>query len=378
MAKPVCVADYRELARRRLPRAVFDYVDGGAGEERGLAGNSAALERIRLAPHALVDVSARDLSVPFLGGRLGLPFAIGPTGLAGVVQPGADLALAKVAARAGVPFVLSTPSTSTIEDVARAGDGEKWFQLYVLERTLANALVRRALDAGYRTLVLTVDVAVGGRRLRDMRNGFGVPFRMTPRFFADCALHPAWALRQLRNGLPQFANLAGAEAGTANAQALLMLRRMDASFGWDDLRALRDLWPHRLMVKGILRAEDAARCFALGADGVILSNHGGRQLEDVMAPIDVLLEVEVPEGKVILVDGGFRRGADVAKALALGADAVLLGRAPLYGLAAGGEAGAGEVVEILRAEIDNTLALLGCPRAEDLSPAFIANGVSRS
>lgn len=371
MGRPVNVGDFRSIARRRLPRAVFDYVDGAAGDERGTSRNAAALQRILFRPHALTDVSSRDLSVPLFGAALPLPIVIGPTGLNGVVRPGGDLALARAAARAGLPFVLSTASTSSIEEVARACDGEKWFQLYVLERNLAASLARRALDAGFRTLVLTVDVVVGGRRERDMRNGFGVPFRMSARFLADCAMRPAWSLGQLRHGLPQFGNLAGAQAQGASSQALLMQRQMDASFDWDDLKALRDAWPHRLLVKGILRAEDAARCFECGADGVVLSNHGGRQVEDTRAPVDVLAEVAAPEGKAVLVDGGFRRGADIVKALALGAGAVLLGRAPLYGLAAGGEAGVGEVIGILRAEMDNTLALIGCPRADALSREFL-------
>ncbi len=372
MERRVNVEEFRRIAARRLPRAVFDYVEGGSGDERGTARNQAALQRILLSPHALADVSRRDLSVSFFEGRLPLPFVIGPTGLSGAIRPGADLMLARAAARAGVPFVLSTASTSSIEDVARASDGEKWFQLYVLNRDLADSLTRRALEAGYRTLVLTVDVAVSGRRERDVRNGFGVPFRMSPRFAAGCAMRPAWSLAQLRQGLPQFGNLASAKAQNASSQALLMLRQMDASFCWDDLEALRERWPHRLLVKGILRAEDAERCFACGVDGVVLSNHGGRQVEDVPAPIDVLAHVKAPDGKVVLVDGGFRRGADVVKALARGADAVLLGRAPLYGLAARGEAGIDEVVDILKAEMDNTLALIGCPRAEDLSDAFLA------
>lgn len=372
MGRPVSVEDYRRIAARRLPRAVFDYVEGGAGDERGVARNRAALERILLSPHALADVSSRDLSVPFFDRRLPLPLVIGPTGLSGSVRPGADLMLARAAARAGVPFVLSTASTSSIEEVARASDGEKWFQLYVLNRDLADSLTRRALDAGFHTLVLTVDVAVSGRRERDVRNGFGIPFRMSPGFVAGCAARPAWSLSQLRHGLPQFGNLVSAQAKDASSQALLMLRQMDASFSWDDLEALRARWPHRLLVKGIMRAEDVERCFACGADGVVISNHGGRQVEDTPAPIDVLASVTAPEDKMMLVDGGFRRGADVVKALALGANGVLLGRAPLYGLAARGEAGVDEVIRIFQAEMDNTLALLGCPRAEDLSRDFLA------
>lgn len=360
------VEDMRRRAKRRLPRAIFDYIDGGAGDERGVRRNREAIERRLLKLRPLTNVSERNLSVPLFGGRLPLPFLIGPTGLNGAVMPGGDLALARAAAKFGIPFVLSTASSMSIEDVARQVYGELWFQLYVLNRDAARQFVDRALDAGYRTLVLTVDVPVGGRRDRDFRNGFGVPFQMTPRFPLDCALHPGWALKQLRGGAPQLANLRSTGATDANSQALLMLRQMDASFDWDDLKALRDRWPHRLIVKGLTDPADCARCFSLGVDAVVLSNHGGRQLEDVVAGFDMIDRIDVPEGKVLLVDGGFRRGADIVKALALGADAVMLGRATLYGLAAAGQAGVEQVIETLRLEIDNTLALIGCPNAADL------------
>jgi (S)-mandelate dehydrogenase len=217
-------------------------------------------------------------------------------------------------------------------------------------------------------------VAVNGKRERDMRNGFAIPFRYSPRAVLDGALHPDWLLRQLRHGLPQLANFVGAGENDVNAQAALMNRQMDASFAWDDLKALRDAWPHTLIVKGLLRAEDAERCVQLGVDGVVISNHGARQLEDVAAPIEKLAEFAARIDRPILIDSGFRRGADVVKALALGARAVLLGRATLYGLAALGEEGATDVLRILRQEIDTTLALIGCARAADLSPAFIQNG----
>jgi (S)-mandelate dehydrogenase len=360
------VEDMRRRARRRLPRAVFDYIDGGAGDERGVRRNREAIERRLLKLKPLTNVSRRDLTVSFFGERLPLPFVIGPTGLNGAIMPGGDVALARAAAKFGIPFVLSTASSMSIEEVADAVDGELWFQLYVLNRDAARLFVKRALAAGYRTLVLTVDVPVGGRRDRDFRNGFGVPFHMTPRFALDCARRPGWGLRQLRGGAPQMANLRSAAAKDASSQAMLMLRQMDASFDWDDLKALRDEWPHRLIVKGLTDPADCARCYALGVDGVVLSNHGGRQLEDVVSGFDVIQHVEIPDGRALLVDGGVRRGADIVKALALGADAVMLGRATLYGLAAAGQAGVEQVIETLRLEIDNTLALVGCPNAAEL------------
>lgn len=370
MSNPASIEDFRKLAKRRLPRAVFDYIDGGAGDERGLARNREALHRILFDPRVLVDVSVRDLSVPFFDARLPMPFVVGPTGLNGAARPGGDAMLARAAAKAGIPFVLSTAATSSIEDIAKATDGEWWFQLYVMERDFAAELCRRALAAGCRTLVLTVDCQIGGRRERDTRNGFVVPFRMKPRFFADCALRPVWALSQLANGLPQFGNMA-IDAGDAASQAVLMQRKLDTSFDWEDLERLRQDWPHRLIVKGVMRADDARRCYDLGVDGVVISNHGGRQLEDMPAPIDILPEVTVPEGRMLMVDGGFRSGADIVKALALGANAVLLGRATLFGMAAAGEDGASSVIELLRQDVERTLGLIGCPRAEDLSRDFL-------
>ena len=370
MPRPANVDDYRALAAQRLPKTVFDYLEGGAGEERGIRRNREAFDRILFSPRHLVDVSRRDLSAALFGKHLPLPLVIAPTGLNGVLRPDGDVLLARAALEAGIPFCLSTASTTTIEELARRVGGDLWFQLYVMHRELARQLVRRALETDYSTLVLTVDVAVGGRRPRDMRNGFGVPFRMSTHFALDCALHPAWSLRQLRHGLPQLANMADAAATDADAQARLMQRQMDASFAWDDLKALRDAWPRKLLVKGALHPEDVAKCFELGIDGVILSNHGGRQLEDAPAPVDVLPEV-AKLGKPLLVDSGIRSGADVAKALALGATAVLVGRAVLYGLAAAGEDGVRDVLRILREELDNTLALVGCPKASDLTAGHI-------
>jgi len=241
-----------------------------------------------------------------------------------------------------------------------------------VQRDLAQQLVGRAKEAGYRVLVLTVDVAVNGKRERDLRNGFAIPFRQTPRSVLDAVTHPRWALSQIRHGLPQLANFASPNATDVNAQAALMRRQMDASFCWEDLQALRDAWPGILIVKGIVTPADASRCRELGIDAVVLSNHGGRQIEDVPAPIDLLAEISNQNAMPpLLVDGGIRRGADAAKALALGAKAVLLGRAILYGLAAAGEEGASHVLEILAAEVDTTLALIGCPEAARLDRQFI-------
>lgn len=369
---PNTLEGHRRLARRRLPRMVMDFVEGGAGEERGLARNREAFARVLFAPRRLTDVSTRDPSTSLLGRGWPLPLAIAPTGLNGAVRPGGDLMLARAAARAGIPFCLSTASTSTIEEVARASDGETWFQLYVLHPEQAAAMAARARDAGCTTLILTVDVAVNGRRERDLRSGFKVPFRITPRIALDAALHPGWSLAQLRHGFPQLAHFASDGVGSAALQAALLSRRMDAGFDWQALAALRDLWPGRLLVKGLLSERDLALAASHGVDGAILSNHGGRQIEDLPAPMDVLRRIGPAAPLPLLLDSGVRTGDDVVKAVAAGARMCLLGRPALYGLGGRGEAGVAEVIAMIAEQIDTTLALIGCPRLADLGPDWLA------
>ena len=369
MRSPINVDEFRTLARRRLPRRIFDYVDGGAEDERGLRRNRAAFERVAFLPQRLVDVSKRDMSTHLLGQTIAAPLLIAPTGMNSLVWPNGDIALARAARRAGIPFVMSTAANISLERLAGEAGGELWYQLYVLHRDLADSLVDRAARAGYRTLVATVDVTLNGKRERDLRNGFGLPLRFTPDACLDALAHPRWTYALLRNGgVPTLANIESSSSASIEARAALLRRQMDASFAWDDLIRLRDRWPHRLLVKGILRADDALRCLELGADGVIVSNHGARQLDDAAATLDVLPAVKAAcaAGGALLLDSGIRRGSDVVKAIALGADAVLLGRATLYGLAVAGEAGASRVIEIVKDEIDRTLALLGCAGLADV------------
>jgi len=371
-AAPITVDDYRQLAKRRLPRLVFDYLEGGAEDEQGLDYNRAALTAHKFKPRRLIDVATRSQATTLFGKTLPTPLVIAPTGLNGLFWPQGDLVLAKAAERAGIPFILSTASTMSIEEVARHSGGDRWFQLYVVHRDLADSLVERARDADYSTLVLTADVAVNGLRERDLRNGFGLPVRYSLKTLIDGAIHPRWSASLLRVGMPQLANFATADTPGVEAQAALMSRRMDASFDWPDLARLRDRWPGRLLVKGLLDPRDAKRCLDLGVDGVVLSNHGGRQLDAAVSSIDVLAETAaLAAPATILVDSGFRRGADVVKALALGADAILLGRATLYGLAARGGVGVDDVIRILMSEIDRTLALVGCASLDDLSPDLL-------
>lgn len=367
MSSAFSVEGFRTLAKRRLPRMVFDYLEGGAEDEKCLQRNRLAFDQWEFSPRRLADVSTRDLSVNLLGNTLPMPLLVAPMGLNGAFWPRGDIALATAARKAGIPFLLSTAANASIEQVADKAGGELWFQLYVVHPSLADQLVARALAAGYRTLVLTTDVAVNGKRERDLRSGFGLPFKYTPKVMLDGMLHPRWAMSLLAGGMPQMANFANQDASNVELQAALLSRKMDASFDWEALKRLRQQWPHRLLVKGILHPDDAARCIELGADGVILSNHGGRQLDSSCSPMSVLSEIALAHPGRILVDSGFRRGSDVVKAMALGAAGVLIGRPLLYGLAAAGEAGASQVLSIFKDEMDRTLANMGCASMAGLS-----------
>ncbi len=369
--KPVNVEDYRILAQRRLPKMIFDYLEGGADDEIGMKHNREVFERYRLMPRRLVDVSKRDSGIELFGRHQAAPFMIGPTGLNAALWPKGDILLARAAEKAGIPFALSTASNASIEEVAAESKGDLWFQLYIVQHKLAEQMVRRAEAAGYSTLVLTTDVGVNGNRERDLRNNFGLPMLYTPRLIYDGVTHPRWSLGFMLNGMPQFGNFVTTDSSNVEVQATLMHRQMDASFSWDDFNWLRKLWPRKLLVKGIMRPDDAERCIDAGADGVILSNHGGRQLDAAVSPLDVLAESRARISAPILIDSGYRRGTDIVKALALGANAVLLGRAPLYGLAAAGEVGVDDVLRLLKDEVDRTLAQIGCASARQLSPDYV-------
>src|ERR1700746_1869466 len=287
-AKPVNVEEYRTLAQRRLPKIIFDYLEGGAEDEIGMKHNREVFERYRLMPRRLVDVSKRDTGIELFGRHLAAPFMIGPTGLNGALWPKGDILLARADERAAIPFVLATASNASIEEVAAASKGDLWFQLYIVQRKLAEQMVRRAEAAGYSTLVLTTDVGVNGNRERDLRNNFSLPMHYTPRLIYDGLTHPWWSLSFMLNGMPQLGNFVTADSSDVEIQAAVMSRQMDASFNWNDFSWLRKLWPRKLLVKGIIRPDDAERCVSAGADGVILSNHGARQLDAAVSPLDVL------------------------------------------------------------------------------------------
>ena len=371
------IADLRALARRRLPRAVFDFYDGGAEDERTLAGNLDAYGRWRLLPRVLVNVAHATTDCELLGAPAGLPAVIAPTGAAGFGHRGADLALARAAAQRGIPYALSSSATTTIEAIADQAPGRHWFQAYVLRnQPFFWQLVERARAADYEALVITVDLPVGGKRERDFRNHFSIPFRFSMRNMRDFASRPSWALDMLLRGMPVMENLRGMEATATNATAIASSvgRSYDPSFDWDRLAEVRDRWPRKLVVKGVSRAEDAQRLAAMGVDAVVVSNHGGRQLDGAVPTLQALPEVlEGVAGRVpVLVDGGIRRGSDIAKALALGAQGVLLGRATLYGAVAAGDEGARRALEILHDELLRTQRLCGA-----VTPAALTRDLLR-
>lgn len=371
------IADLRTLARRRLPRVVFDYLDGGAEDETTLDWNRAAFHRWELVPRVLPGTGSVDLSVELFGERLGLPVIVGPTGLNGLFWRGADLLLARAAHAAGAGFALSTASNSSLEDVAATGPGLKWFQLYAWgERHISERLIERAAAAGYRALVVTVDTLTVGKRERDLRNDFAHEVRFTPKIVWDGLRHPRWlASVWLRGGVPRFENVAEfapPNAGGRELTAFVRARR-NLALSWDDLAWMRSRWSRPFLVKGVLSAEDAKRAADLGADGVVVSNHGGRQLDGAIASLDALVPIAdaVGDRLTVILDGGVRRGADVVKALALGARAVGMGRAPLYGLAAGGGPGAARALAILRDELERVMFFVGCRSVAALSRAYV-------
>jgi (S)-mandelate dehydrogenase len=377
LSRALNIADLRVIAQRRVPGFAFEYLEGGAEDEVTLRDNREALERLRLIPRTLVDTSARHQRTTILDRPANAPLAIGPTGLNGMLHADGDLALARAAARLGVPYTLSTMSTTRLEDIARRAGGRLWLQLYVLkDRGIARDLIHRAAAAGYEALLFTTDANVFGSREWDQRS-YRTPGRPTARTVLDTLRHPRWLWEVLgRNGMPRFRNLEGylpRSATSAAGGSTVFPPLVDPSIRWEDITWMRDLWRGKLLIKGVLAVADAERAAALGCEGIVLTNHGGRQLDSCVAPIEVLPQIaSAVSGRLaLLIDSGFRRGTDIVKALALGAQAVLLGRATLYGLAAGGEPGVDRALSILTSEIDRTLGMLGCNSVAELSPQHL-------
>jgi (S)-mandelate dehydrogenase len=371
------VEELRRVAMRRVPRFAFEYVEGGAEDEVTLRRNRDVFERIAWMPRTLVGAGVPVLSTEVLGETLHLPVVIAPTGFNGMLWPQGDLALARAAATAGIPFTLSTVSNYDVVKMGAELPGTTWFQLYPFKELKSlDRLVERAAEAGCRKLVVTTDVPALGAREWDQRN-YRKPMQLSLGSMVDVLAHPRW-LRQVMipNGAPEFANLAeflppGRRSAFQGVR--FMGTQINPSLSWADIERVRKRWKGELLLKGILCVEDARRSVEIGADGVVLSNHGGRQLDTAISGVELLPAVAdaVGERTTIIVDGGFRRGSDVLKALALGADAVMLGRATLYGLAAGGEEGVSHALGLLRTEMERTMTLLGCHSLAELGPHLI-------
>ncbi len=353
-----CAADARRLARRRLPWMVFDYIDGAAGAETGALRNRAALDAMTLRPRILRNVSDRSLATTLFGAQVGRPFGIAPMGMCNLSAPGADLMLARLAARHKIPHGVSTVASSPLETLIDVAQGHAWFQIYFSgDGTGTFKLVERAQRAGYQTLVLTADVPEVGRRPRELRHGFKMPFRIGPRQFVDFALHPRWSLSALFKGKPQMANfeMPGFEFDRTESRA-----RAD----WDTLARMRDQWPGKLVVKGVLDAEDARALKAVGVDAIQVSSHGARQLESAPAPFTVLAEIRAAVGPhfPLFFDSGLRSGEDVMKVLHSGADFAFFGRILQFAIAAGGEAGLERMWDVLSEELSIAMAQTGICR----------------
>jgi isopentenyl diphosphate isomerase/L-lactate dehydrogenase-like FMN-dependent dehydrogenase len=360
------IADLRERARRRLPLGIWEYLERGTEDETGMARNRAAFDAVTFRPRVLRGVQAIDTSTELFGQRVPLPVPVAPTGAAGLMWHRGDLALARAAAVAGVPFTISSASTMDLEQIAVAG-GRLWFQLYLWEdRSLSHAVVERAWNLGCEALFVTLDLPVPPNREYIQRNGFGTPFKLNARNTLDVLTHPRWLAGvmgryMLDGGIPSQANLPDRLRAkvTKGAPPGALFKQDDLD--WDGAAELRRRWPGKLILKGILHPDDALRALAMGADGIVVSNHGGRALDSSIATIEALPDIVAAVGgrMTVLLDSGVRRGSDVVKAVAMGADAVLVGRAALYGLAAAGEPGVDRALQLLKAETERTLAMLG-------------------
>jgi L-lactate dehydrogenase (cytochrome) len=372
-----CLEDLRRLAMRRAPRAIFDYVDRGSYDETTLRANRADLDALKLRQRVMIDVDRRSLSTTMLGQPVAMPVALAPTGLTGIMHADGEILAARAAQAFGVPFTLSTVSICSIEAVRAALEAPFWFQLYVMrDRGFAASLIERARAAQCSALMLTADLQVQGQRHRDIKNGLTVPPKLTLRNVLDIAGKPRWALGMLRTRHRGFGNLAGHIPGGGKGLTTLsqwIASQFDPSLSWKDVAWVRSLWPGKLIVKGILDPEDARAAVDAGADAVVVSNHGGRQLDGAPSSIAALPHVaEAVCGRCeVWFDSGVRSGQDVLKALALGASAALIGKAFLYGLGAMGERGVATVLELIRKELDVSMALTGTRRVQDIGPQVL-------
>jgi L-lactate dehydrogenase (cytochrome) len=380
LARAATVEDLRRIAKRRLPGGVFDYIDGGAEDERTLAANSRAFAETGFRPRVLRGLAGVDTSAAILGKPLDYPLVLAPTGFTRIADPQGELAVARAAARARLPYTLSTLGTRSIEEVRAASDGRLWFQVYAWrDRGLVREMIERAAAAKYEALMLTVDTAVFGRRERDVRRGFTLPPKIGLRTFVDGALHPAWTLAFVRSEPIRFANVVGRDVGDGASPVTLadyVNRQFDPGLSWKDIEWLRSVWAGPIIVKGIQTVDDAVIAADAGAEAIALSNHGGRQLDGAPAPFSLVAPVANAVGgrTEILCDGGVRRGSDIVKAVAAGATAAMAGRAYLYALGAAGERGVERVLEWFRADMVRTMSLIGAADVASLDRSLLDPG----
>ncbi|KXU84460.1 alpha-hydroxy-acid oxidizing enzyme [Paraburkholderia monticola] len=378
MSDPIaCIEDLRAVAERRIPRMFYDYVDSGSYTESTYRANEADLRQIRLRQRVGVDIGARNLTTVMAGRQVAMPVALAPTGLAGMMRGNGEILAARAAQRFNVPFTLSTMSICSIEDVAQNVTAPFWFQLYVMrDRAFIEQLIQRAAAAGCTALVVTMDLQVGGQRHKDVRNGLSTPPRMTPGNLLNMAAKPAWLCSMARAKRRHFGNIVGHVKGVDDMSSLAswVKDQFDPTMTWADIEWIRKLWQGKLIVKGILDPHDARRAVEAGADVIVVSNHGGRQLDGAVSSIQALPAIvdAVGERVEVWLDSGVRTGQDVLKAVALGARGTMIGRAFLYGLAAAGEAGVHKSLAIIAAELDTTMALCGCTDIAAVGPDILA------
>ena len=378
LRRAVNVHDLRQLARKRLPRSVFNYIDGGADDELTMMRNEKQFKNIEFCPRILRDVGEIDTSTTLLGQRIDFPLVLAPTGMTRAVTPGGELDVARAAQRASLPYSLSTMSTRSIEEVAQVNSGSKWFQIYVWkDRGLVKELLDRAAVAGYEAILITVDTAMIGNRERDTRSGFTVPPKLGLDTIIDGILHPSWTWKFICSEPMLFANVTGISVKDGNAPATLgdyLKQQFDPSISWRDIEWFQANWKGPIVIKGIQSVEDAKLAVAAGIQGIAVSNHGGRQLDGAPPAVELIEPIANAVGKdvEILCDGGIRRGSDIVKAIALGARACMIGRPYLYGLAVGGEAGVDHTLKLLRDDVIRTLGLTGCTCVTDITRKLVA------
>ena len=368
--------DLRKLAKRRLPKLAYDFIEGGLDGEEGLSHNENAFKRLHLVPRYGVDVTVRDQSATIFGRTYSGPVGIAPTGGAALFRRGGDMMLAEAARSANVPFIMSGAATGSIEELGRVAPEHGWYQLYIArDRKISEDMIRRVADAGLSTLVVTLDVPVSSNRERNRRNGFVRPLKLTFKTKLEACLHPGWLAEFMRLGPPMLSNWQAYAPKGASAEdvATFVTTQMPTPVLWQDIESFRRLWRGKLVLKGVMHPDDATRAAAIGVDGIMVSNHGARQLDRAPSPIEVLpaIDAAVGEKMTIMLDGGIRRGSDVVTALCLGAKYVFVGRPTLYGVTAGGCAGATRALAIFRNEIDLVMANMGAPDLKSLGPQFL-------